>query len=44
MMSHDDAKEMPSQGKDVVSQDVTCRSESIIGKAVDKSIVLNNCR
>ena len=26
------------------SQDVTCRSKSIIGKLVDKSIVLDNCR
>ena len=25
-------------------QDVTCRSKSIIGKLVDKSIVLDNCR
>ena len=26
------------------AQGVTCRSESIIGKVVDRSIVLNNCR
>ena len=26
------------------TQDVTCRSKSIIGKLVDKSIVLDNCR
>ena len=25
-------------------QDVTCRSKSIIGKLVDKSIALDNCR